>query len=58
MNRRRGSHFEVIKKEFKSAFRKIANELDDDRISEAAFPAYAHDNPIIDLIFWNRLKTA
>jgi 2-polyprenyl-3-methyl-5-hydroxy-6-metoxy-1,4-benzoquinol methylase len=27
-------------------------------IAEAALPAYAHKNPIIDYIFWSRVKTA
>lgn len=47
------------KKIFKKA---ITNRLQlqgtDEVLSEAALPAYAHKNPLIDYIFWKRLKVA
>ena len=41
---------------FKTAINSILQaEGTDDVLSEAALPAYAHKNPIIDYIFWKRL---
>jgi 2-polyprenyl-3-methyl-5-hydroxy-6-metoxy-1,4-benzoquinol methylase len=43
---------------FKHAIEKISRHTDTYAVSEAAFPAYAHKNPIIDYVFWKRLKLA
>ncbi len=40
----------LFKQSFRKAIQKKSSVLD-----EAAFPAYAHRNPIIDRIFWGRL---
>jgi 2-polyprenyl-3-methyl-5-hydroxy-6-metoxy-1,4-benzoquinol methylase len=40
----------LFKKEFAEAIKESSAVLD-----EAAFPAYAHRNPLIDLLFWGRL---
>jgi 2-polyprenyl-3-methyl-5-hydroxy-6-metoxy-1,4-benzoquinol methylase len=49
--------------ETKSIFKKAITTLlaakgTDDVLSEAALPAYAHKNPIIDFIFWKRIDIA
>ena len=45
------------KKIFKDTISEILNKQGtDDVLSEAALPAYAHKNPIIDYIFWRRLS--
>ena len=41
---------ELFKQAFRNAIRDRSTVLD-----EAAFPAYAHSNPLIDRIFWGRL---
>lgn len=45
------------KRLFKHAFRKAIREKSK-ILDEAAFPAYAHRNPVIDRIFWGRLAAA
>jgi 2-polyprenyl-3-methyl-5-hydroxy-6-metoxy-1,4-benzoquinol methylase len=48
--------FSQVKSTFKSAIRNIlANELNY-ALKEAALPAYDHGNPLIDHIFWSRLR--
>jgi len=47
------------KKLFKSKILQLlASQGTDEVLSEAALPAYAHKNPIIDYIFWKRLAIA
>lgn len=47
------------KKTFKSTISKLLQSQGTDEVlSEAALPAYAHTNPIIDYIFWKRLDLA
>ncbi|WP_396182945.1 class I SAM-dependent methyltransferase [Flavobacterium sp.] len=44
---------------FKNAISEILKKQGTDEVlSEAALPAYAHKNPIIDYIFWKRLSVA
>lgn len=50
--------FKTNKEIFKSAFVNVACEGADPARSEAAFPAYAHQNPLIDWLFWQRLQIA
>jgi 2-polyprenyl-3-methyl-5-hydroxy-6-metoxy-1,4-benzoquinol methylase len=53
------SHFGETKQIFKKTFQtiwKTGKRRDD--LLEAAFFAYGHMNPLIDLIFWRRLKIA
>jgi 2-polyprenyl-3-methyl-5-hydroxy-6-metoxy-1,4-benzoquinol methylase len=53
------SHLKETKKLFKSAIITIAGERGNRYdLAEAAFPAYANRNPLIDRIFWGRLKAA
>jgi 2-polyprenyl-3-methyl-5-hydroxy-6-metoxy-1,4-benzoquinol methylase len=53
------THFRETKRTFKQTFRAIAGQggVRNDLL-EAAFYAYAHTNPLIDLIFWRRLRVA
>jgi 2-polyprenyl-3-methyl-5-hydroxy-6-metoxy-1,4-benzoquinol methylase len=44
---------QIFKRHFEAAIREKSAILD-----EAAFPAYAHRNPLIDRIFWGRLAAA
>jgi len=46
-----------VKKLFKQVFRTAIQEKTL-TLDEAAFPAYAHRNPLIDRIFWGRLSAA
>ncbi|QYS86570.1 hypothetical protein JJC03_00320 [Flavobacterium oreochromis] len=47
----------IERKIFKTAIQEILSKKGTDEVlSEAAFPAYAHKNPLIDYIFWKRLK--
>ncbi|MFT3795439.1 class I SAM-dependent methyltransferase [Flavobacterium sp.] len=49
----------VTKKLFKQAIADLLHHQGTDEVlSEAALPAYAHKNPIIDYIFWKRLSVA
>ncbi len=50
--------FKSTKKLFKESFVSILSEHQSHEIDEAAFPAYAHNNPLIDYLFWERVKTA
>ncbi len=50
--------FYASKKKFKDAFQKIIESNDSYEIGEAALPAYSHKNPLIDWLFWERLKIA
>jgi 2-polyprenyl-3-methyl-5-hydroxy-6-metoxy-1,4-benzoquinol methylase len=55
-----GEHesFPEIKRRFKTAVQSILDHHASAEIDEAALPAYAHNNPIIDDIFWRRVKIA
>ena len=44
---------QIFKRHFATAIREKSAILD-----EAAFPAYAHRNPLIDRVFWGRLAAA
>ncbi len=43
---------------FKKSIIKILKQEQNLILDEAALPAYAHQNPLIDRIFWNRLSMA
>jgi len=53
MNRK---EFEAYKKLFLRAIRFSLVDANPGSLDEAAFPAYAHKNPIINFLFWERLK--
>ncbi|MGB0896770.1 MAG: class I SAM-dependent methyltransferase [Flavobacteriaceae bacterium] len=50
--------FKQTKHRFKDAFNTIITESDSDLIDEAALPAYAHKNILIDFLFWKRIQLA
>ena len=50
--------FKTVKSKFKSAFERILDRQNNYEIDEAALPAYAHRNPLIDYLFWQRIKVA
>lgn len=51
------NNFSDYRTTFLAAFRQIINECPPRELDEAAFPAYSHPNPIINWIYWRRLKT-
>ena len=50
--------FPLVKRRFKTAIQRILSEHESLEIDEAALPAYAHRNPLIDYIFWKRVEIA
>lgn len=46
------------KARFQPAVRALLRTARSEALDEAALPAYAHTNPLIDLIFWRRLNVA
>tara|TARA_B100000508_G_C11413448_1_gene254487 strand:+ start:157 stop:843 length:687 start_codon:yes stop_codon:yes gene_type:complete len=50
--------FQDTKTTFKKAFQEILAAGDSYEIGEAALPAYAHKNPFIDWLFWQRIKVS
>jgi 2-polyprenyl-3-methyl-5-hydroxy-6-metoxy-1,4-benzoquinol methylase len=48
--------FHSTKRVFKRAMTEVLAEGGSHALSEAALPAYSHRNPLVDLIFWQRLK--
>jgi 2-polyprenyl-3-methyl-5-hydroxy-6-metoxy-1,4-benzoquinol methylase len=50
--------FRSTKKLFKESFVSILSDYQSHEIDEAAFPAYAHSNPLIEYLFWERVKEA
>ncbi len=50
--------FNDIKTKFKQAFIEILKDKNSYENDEAALPAYAHKNPLIDFLFWKRLNVA
>jgi 2-polyprenyl-3-methyl-5-hydroxy-6-metoxy-1,4-benzoquinol methylase len=52
------SEFNAYKSRYRDAIRKVLSESDRGRLNEAGFPAYSHPNPIINWLFWQRIRTA
>ncbi len=50
--------FNTSKRKFKTVFKQILKEGDNYEIGEAALPAYSHKNPLIDWLFWKRVRIA
>lgn len=50
--------FKSSKKKFKTVFDTLVKEHDSYELGEAALPAYAHKNPLIDWLFWKRVQIA
>lgn len=54
----KSTEFTAYKQRYRSAIRKVLSESEPGRLDEAAFPAYSHPNPLINWLFWQRLRTA
>jgi len=50
--------FQHYKARYRSAIREVLHESERGRLDEAGFPAYSHPNPLINWLFWQRLRTA
>jgi 2-polyprenyl-3-methyl-5-hydroxy-6-metoxy-1,4-benzoquinol methylase len=50
------SQFNLYKSRYRSAIRRVLSEAEPGRLDEAAFPAYSHANPLINWLFWQRLR--
>ena len=50
--------FKESKLLFKESFQKVLAKNSSYEIDEAALPAYAHTNPLIDWLFWERLRVS
>lgn len=50
--------FASYKTRYRAAIRKVMAETEKGRLDEAAFPAYSHPNPVINWLFWQRLRIA
>lgn len=50
--------FKNVKLKFKTAFNAILNKTNNYELDEAALPAYAHKNKLIDYLFWKRVEVA
>jgi len=54
----KNSEFNAYKTEFRALIRKVLAESEQGRLDEAGFPAYSHQNPLINWLFWKRLHKA
>jgi len=50
------SEFNSYKTRYRDAIRQVLAQAESGRLDEAAFPAYSHRNPIINWLFWQRLR--
>jgi 2-polyprenyl-3-methyl-5-hydroxy-6-metoxy-1,4-benzoquinol methylase len=50
------TEFNTYKTRYRSAIQKVLSESEKGRLDEAAFPAYSHRNPVINWLFWQRLR--
>jgi 2-polyprenyl-3-methyl-5-hydroxy-6-metoxy-1,4-benzoquinol methylase len=54
----KSSEFQGYKARYRSAIRSVLQDSERGRLDEAGFPAYSHTNPLINWLFWQRLRTA
>jgi 2-polyprenyl-3-methyl-5-hydroxy-6-metoxy-1,4-benzoquinol methylase len=52
----RSSEFNTYKSRYRSAIQQVLANAEKGRLDEAAFPAYSHRNPVINWLFWQRLR--
>jgi 2-polyprenyl-3-methyl-5-hydroxy-6-metoxy-1,4-benzoquinol methylase len=52
------SEFNAYKTEFRAMIRQVLADSEQGRLDEAGFPAYSHPNPLINWLFWQRLRKA
>jgi 2-polyprenyl-3-methyl-5-hydroxy-6-metoxy-1,4-benzoquinol methylase len=48
--------FNSYKTRYRNTIRQVLAQVESGRLDEAAFPAYSHRNPIINWLFWQRLR--
>jgi 2-polyprenyl-3-methyl-5-hydroxy-6-metoxy-1,4-benzoquinol methylase len=48
--------FNAYKSRYRAVIRRVLAETETGRLDEAAFPAYSHRNPLINWLFWQRLR--
>lgn len=48
--------FNTYKTRYRTAIQNVLSETERGRLDEAAFPAYSHKNPLINWLFWQRLR--
>ena len=48
--------FNSYKFRYRNAIRQVLLQAEPGRLDEAAFPAYSHRNPVINWLFWQRLR--
>ena len=48
--------FNAYKIRYRNAIRQVLAQAESGRLDEAAFPAYSHRNPLINWLFWQRLR--
>jgi 2-polyprenyl-3-methyl-5-hydroxy-6-metoxy-1,4-benzoquinol methylase len=54
----KSAEFQKYKARYRSAIRNVLRDSERGRLDEAGFPAYSHRNPLINWLFWQRLRTA
>lgn len=54
----KSAEFQNYKARYRSAIRNVLQDAERGRLDEAGFPAYSHPNPLINWLFWQRLRTA
>lgn len=52
------SDFNAYKNKFRTVIRAVLAESEQGRLDESGFPAYSHRNPLINWLFWQRLRVA
>lgn len=52
------TQFNTYKNRYRTAIRQVLADSEKGRLDEAGFPAYSHPNPLINWLFWQRLRTA
>lgn len=50
------SDFNSYKSRYRNVIQQVLTQAEHGRLDEAAFPAYSHRNPIINWLFWQRLR--
>ena len=50
------TEFNSYKTRYRNAIRQVLAQAETGRLDEAAFPAYSHRNPLINWLFWQRLR--
>ena len=48
--------FNSYKTRYRNTIRQVLAQAESGRLDEAAFPAYSHRNPVINWLFWQRLR--